>query len=117
MINALISKRGMEFVSVLLRSVAGVLCVPRSLLQELCDVIYSLLIFDQNLFQNWASTLLQTNGFPNTIPSAEKKQKFLKDILSTRHKKIFKKIISEFAVECRNLGEFGLMTMTNFDNN
>jgi len=72
----LISKKGMEFVSVLLRSVAGALCVPRSLLSELCDVILALLNFDHNAFQNWASVLLQADGFPNAVPSLEKKQKF-----------------------------------------
>ncbi|ORX79079.1 ARM repeat-containing protein [Anaeromyces robustus] len=76
---------------------------PRSLINILADILFRMKNKYSNNVNEWLNSLLAQDGFPSKHVDNGVKQRFIKDVMSTRQFTKFKTIISEFSIRCRNL--------------
>ncbi|KAJ2721252.1 hypothetical protein GGI07_004085 [Coemansia sp. Benny D115] len=76
---------------------------PRSLLPNLAELLFAMIRHHPASTRRWMTELLAQPGFPSPHADAPVKQQFAGQAVATRSFVKFKALVSEFAIQCRNL--------------
>ncbi|KAJ1743004.1 hypothetical protein LPJ68_001403 [Coemansia sp. RSA 1086] len=101
LLQALCSEFAPAWLRATLAGIGGAL--PRSLLPGLSELLFALVRHHLQPARAWIAELLRDPSFPSPHASERAKRQFTQQLLATRSFVRAKAIISEFAIQCRNL--------------
>ncbi|KAJ2846305.1 hypothetical protein IWW36_004414 [Coemansia brasiliensis] len=101
LLQALCSEFAPAWLRATLAGIGGAL--PRSLLPGLSELLFALVRHHLQPVRVWIAELLRDPSFPSPHASERAKRQFTQQLLATRSFVRAKAVISEFAIQCRNL--------------
>ncbi|VDI21228.1 Hypothetical predicted protein [Mytilus galloprovincialis] len=101
-LNQVITSNGHVLVDKVLRSVGGE--SPRSIIENISDILFTLNKCYTELLAKWLHDLLAKEGYPSPRVNNQDKEQFIKAVLREKgNKRRGREIVKEFTLKCRGL--------------